>query len=109
MRVCVYVIIMSERIRSAVGNQQQTNKMPDLGPRKTLFVLVIVVGCFAVLWPKVFYPMLVGSAQHHMKPSDIDRMTGGGWNQTIFICFCLFLLFIFVYDQAVAMLYPTPM
>lgn len=70
---------MSERIRTATTgyhHNQQTNKMPDLGPRKTLLVLVIVVGCFAVLWPKVFYPMLVGSAQHHMKPSDIDRMTG---------------------------------
>lgn len=71
---------MSERIRSTstTGYQQQTNKMPDLGPKKTLFVLVIVVGCFAVLWPKVFYPMLVGSAQHHIKPSDIDKMTGEG-------------------------------
>lgn len=29
-----------------------------LGPRKTLFVLVTVVGCIAILWPKIFYPML---------------------------------------------------
>ncbi|XP_056635911.1 DNA ligase 1 isoform X6 [Diorhabda sublineata] len=45
----------------------------DLSPRKTMLVLVIVVGCFAVLWPKVFYPMLVGSANTRIKPSSIDR------------------------------------
>ncbi|XP_057651497.1 DNA ligase 1 isoform X7 [Diorhabda carinulata] len=45
----------------------------DLSPRKTMLVLVIVVGCFAVLWPKVFYPMLVGSAITRIKPSSIDR------------------------------------
>ncbi|KAG5891676.1 hypothetical protein JTB14_020094 [Gonioctena quinquepunctata] len=47
-----------------------------LSPRKTMLVLVIVVGCFAVLWPKVFYPMLVGSANRHIKPSPIDRTKG---------------------------------
>ena len=26
-----------------------------------------MVGCFAVLWPKYFYPMLFGEAQHHPK------------------------------------------
>lgn len=71
---------MTERIRSATGYPQQ-NKMPDVGPRKTLLILVIVVGCFAVLLPKVFYPMLVGSAQQHMKPSDIDRTTGEALQQ----------------------------
>lgn len=50
--------------------------MNDIGPRKSMFVLVIVVGCFAILWPKVFYPMLVGSANQHMKPSSIDKQTG---------------------------------
>lgn len=71
---------MSERIRSDSARYQQgyqTNptKMPDsdLGTRKTLFVLVIVVGCFAVLWPKVFYPMLVGPTNQRMKPSKLDK------------------------------------
>lgn len=33
---------------------------------KTILVIAIVVGCFAVLWPKIFYPMLFGEvpAQH---------------------------------------------
>ncbi|XP_021698732.1 titin isoform X1 [Aedes aegypti] len=34
-----------------------------LGPRKTLIIMVTVVGCIAILWPKVFYPMMVGPTQ----------------------------------------------
>ncbi|XP_055528607.1 uncharacterized protein LOC129720824 [Wyeomyia smithii] len=34
-----------------------------LGPRKTLIIMVTVVGCIAILWPKVFYPMMVGPGQ----------------------------------------------
>jgi hypothetical protein len=28
---------------------------------KTIFVLAVVVGCFAILWPKVFFPMFTAS------------------------------------------------
>lgn len=68
---------MSEQSGSAKFQRCQTNptKMPEtnLGTRKTLFVLVIVVGCFAVLWPKVFYPMLVGPTNQRMKASHLDK------------------------------------
>ncbi|KAG8197375.1 hypothetical protein JTE90_013499 [Oedothorax gibbosus] len=30
----------------------------DFGTGKTLVVLSIVLGCFAILWPKIFYPMM---------------------------------------------------
>ncbi|GBN62615.1 hypothetical protein AVEN_59932-2 [Araneus ventricosus] len=30
----------------------------DFGTGKSLIVLAIVLGCFAVLWPKIFYPMM---------------------------------------------------
>lgn len=33
-----------------------------LGPKKTLLVLFTVVGCIAILFPKIFYPMLMGPA-----------------------------------------------
>nr|ARU12126.1 resistance to inhibitors of cholinesterase 3 variant 3 [Locusta migratoria manilensis] len=33
----------------------------EFGTAKTVFILAIVVGCFAVLWPKLFYPMLQSS------------------------------------------------
>ncbi|CAL7946555.1 unnamed protein product [Xylocopa violacea] len=36
-------------------------EITDFGPRKTIFILAIVAGCFAVLWPKIFYPMLTAS------------------------------------------------
>ncbi|KAJ3638452.1 hypothetical protein MTP99_001816 [Tenebrio molitor] len=68
---------MTERLRSASTAGYHCPKMEnDLSPRKTMLVLVIVVGCFAVLWPKVFYPMLVGSANQQIKPSPIDKTTG---------------------------------
>lgn len=71
---------MTERLRSGgsfVNSANISAKMAnDLTPRKTMLILVIVVGCFAVLWPKVFYPMLVGSANQHIKPSPIDKTTG---------------------------------
>ncbi|XP_065075563.1 uncharacterized protein LOC135699279 isoform X3 [Ochlerotatus camptorhynchus] len=35
----------------------------SFGPRKTLIIMVTVVGCIAILWPKVFYPMMVGPTQ----------------------------------------------
>lgn len=28
---------------------------------KTVLALTVVVGCFAILWPKIFYPMLTAS------------------------------------------------
>uniref|UniRef100_A0A348G6C0 Resistance to inhibitors of cholinesterase protein 3 n=1 Tax=Odontomachus monticola TaxID=613454 RepID=A0A348G6C0_ODOMO len=40
-------------------------EVTDFGPRKTIFILAIVAGCFAVLWPKIFYPMLTASVTSH--------------------------------------------
>ena len=37
---------------------------------KTVLVLAIVAGCFAVLWPKIFVPMLFGEAPHPVKTDD---------------------------------------
>lgn len=45
------------------------NDPPGLGPRKTLFVLVTVVGCIAILWPKIFYPMMFGGSA----PTDVNK------------------------------------
>ncbi|XP_072751343.1 uncharacterized protein Ric-3 isoform X3 [Anoplolepis gracilipes] len=40
-------------------------EITDFGPRKTIFILAIVASCFAVLWPKIFYPMLTASVIPH--------------------------------------------
>ncbi|XP_058981691.1 resistance to inhibitors of cholinesterase protein 3 isoform X5 [Musca domestica] len=33
-----------------------------LSPKKTALIIVTVVGCIAILWPKVFYPMMFGGS-----------------------------------------------
>ncbi|XP_020713442.1 uncharacterized protein LOC101454669 isoform X3 [Ceratitis capitata] len=33
-----------------------------LSPKKTAVIIVTVVGCIAILWPKVFYPMMFGGS-----------------------------------------------
>lgn len=33
-----------------------------LSSKKTCLVIITVVGCIAILWPKVFYPMMFASA-----------------------------------------------
>ncbi|XP_021938611.1 uncharacterized protein LOC110839082 isoform X7 [Zootermopsis nevadensis] len=46
----------------------------EFGTGKTIFILAIVVGCFAVLWPKLFYPMLQASvsARNHIDNSQVS-------------------------------------
>uniref|UniRef100_A0A1B6CYT3 Resistance to inhibitors of cholinesterase protein 3 N-terminal domain-containing protein n=1 Tax=Clastoptera arizonana TaxID=38151 RepID=A0A1B6CYT3_9HEMI len=48
----------------------------EFGTGKSVFILAIVLGCFAVLWPKIFYPMLqdtvtvkpnIMSSQEHIR------------------------------------------
>lgn len=44
-----------------------------IGTKKTALVFVIVIGCFAVLWPRIFYPMMVGGpAGQPIKPNEQD-------------------------------------
>ncbi|XP_055687875.1 resistance to inhibitors of cholinesterase protein 3 isoform X10 [Lutzomyia longipalpis] len=49
---------------------------PGLGPKKTFFVLVTVVGCIAILWPKVFQPMFMGAGQGGRSLMDDHRGSG---------------------------------
>lgn len=37
----------------------------EISQSKTICILAIVAGCFAVLWPSLFYPMLKGSFTPH--------------------------------------------
>lgn len=41
-----------------------------LSTGKTILVFSIVLGCFAVLWPKVFQPMFFDRPQDPNKPSE---------------------------------------
>ena len=40
-----------------------------LSTGKTILIGTIVLGCFAVLWPKIFAPMLFGDPEHPRKHS----------------------------------------
>ena len=50
--------------------------MSDMSTGKTLFVLAIVLGCFAVLWPKIFSPMMYENYDKKIKPGKKYFMTG---------------------------------
>ena len=50
-----------------------------LSTGKTILIGTIVLGCFAVLWPKIFVPMLFG-------PPDLPSKTG---MLTIFFEMCI--------------------
>ena len=43
------------------SSKAQAETHTEFGPRKTVVILAIVAGCFAILWPKIFYPMLTAS------------------------------------------------
>ncbi|XP_058793868.1 eukaryotic translation initiation factor 5B isoform X2 [Phymastichus coffea] len=51
----------------------------EFGPKKTMVILAIVAGCFAILLPKIFYPMLTAS----LTPS-IHHADGSGCCDVIF-------------------------
>ncbi|XP_017768528.1 PREDICTED: uncharacterized protein LOC108556776 isoform X2 [Nicrophorus vespilloides] len=63
------------------SHQQQTpskaaNGGVDIGPKKTAFIVFVVVACFAVLWPKVFYPMMFGTTDDQLRPNAVDKSAG---------------------------------
>ena len=45
--------------------------MTDMTTGKTLFVLAVVLGYFAVLWPKIFSPMMFDSYDKKLKPGKV--------------------------------------
>lgn len=74
----------SRRVRPAVYVRDETIRKHErmaneevLGARKTMFVLVIVVGCFALLWPRILAPLMLGQGQQ-LKPNQFDRDAGNG-------------------------------
>lgn len=57
-------------MRSNTQQQQYRPMTPEdvgLGPKKTFLVLFTVVGCIAILFPKIFYPMIVGPSIKEMR------------------------------------------
>ncbi|XP_054737175.1 uncharacterized protein LOC129243843 isoform X3 [Anastrepha obliqua] len=64
-------------------SQQRTSSHPlylqdGLSPKKTAVIIVTVVGCIAILWPKVFYPMMFGGTAPTKSGSLKDQRGPGG-------------------------------
>lgn len=64
---------------------------PGLGPKKTLFVMVTVIGCIGILWPKLIYPMMF-AAQAPTKVPVKDYRAGPGGKMTKTIIYCNFCI-----------------
>ncbi|XP_018396795.1 PREDICTED: uncharacterized protein LOC108775022 isoform X2 [Cyphomyrmex costatus] len=46
-------------------------EVTDFGPRKTFFILAVVIGCFTVLWPRILHPMFIGFVTPHHSTTDV--------------------------------------
>lgn len=62
---------------------------PGLGPKKTLFVMVTVIGCIGILWPKLIYPMMF-AAQAPAKVPVKDYRAGPGGEMMTFLMYFFF-------------------
>lgn len=84
----------------SASSQYQSNQSdtPPLGPRKTIFVLATVIGCIAILWPKIFYPMMFGGAEVPIKNNYInkDMKPGGKLIHSILFSMHSFTFFILI-------------
>ncbi|XP_053967172.1 uncharacterized protein LOC128868744 isoform X5 [Anastrepha ludens] len=67
-------------------SQQRASSHPlylqdGLSPKKTAVIIVTVVGCIAILWPKVFYPMMFGGIAPTKSGNLKDQRGPGGLRQ----------------------------
>lgn len=46
-----------------MANNPQETTDTSLGKKKSIFVMVTVVGCIAILWPKIISPMFASVPQ----------------------------------------------
>ena len=56
--ISYHLIIYREQVSSPI-----TMTTEGLSTGKTILIGTIVLGCFAVLWPKIFAPMLFGEPE----------------------------------------------
>lgn len=83
----------------SAGTRQRSRSSAEEGmsPKKMgIIAIVTVVGCIAILWPKVFHPMMFGSVPPKTNYKDSPQRGGPGGK---FYCFCYrhFLWFLFIY------------
>lgn len=99
-RLDTVVPVKSKNLRkSEIYNDfMKMAEVSDFGPRKTMLILAIVAGCFAVLFPKIFYPMLTGSVNsQHSTPVEGSGKFLSYWILIYFAKQILVLLYIVNY------------
>uniref|UniRef100_A0A0K8U6T8 Resistance to inhibitors of cholinesterase protein 3 N-terminal domain-containing protein n=1 Tax=Bactrocera latifrons TaxID=174628 RepID=A0A0K8U6T8_BACLA len=68
-----------QQTRSQQRQSSHLFQMQDgLSPKKTAVIIVTVVGCIAILWPKVFYPMMFGGKVPAKSGNLKDQLGPGG-------------------------------
>ena len=45
---------------------------PGLSSGKSIMVVAVILGCFAILWPKIFYPMFFGVSTFDARKGEND-------------------------------------
>ena len=65
----------SNKSKSLAQDDETVEVTGGFSSGKTAMVLAIVAGCFAVLWPKIFVPMIFGEAPHPVKTDDDGELT----------------------------------
>lgn len=74
----MYWIIKSNKTIQSYVKAQQYSEDDDesslhsglFSNSQTVLILTVVVGCFGVLWPKIFSPMFFGDTYSHQDISD---------------------------------------
>ena len=50
----------NQRRRRRIEPQEEKDEIAGMPPGRMVLVLAIVVGCFGILWPRIFSPLLFG-------------------------------------------------
>ncbi|XP_037714211.1 resistance to inhibitors of cholinesterase protein 3 isoform X9 [Drosophila subpulchrella] len=66
---------------TATSKQRPPAAEEGMTPKKTALIIVTVIGCIAILWPKVFHPMMFGGVPPPKPNLKDQRAAPGGLRQ----------------------------
>ncbi|XP_065719349.2 resistance to inhibitors of cholinesterase protein 3 isoform X5 [Drosophila suzukii] len=66
---------------TATSKQRPPAVEEGMTPKKTALIIVTVIGCIAILWPKVFHPMMFGGVPPPKQNLKDQRAAPGGLRQ----------------------------
>ncbi|XP_016947484.1 uncharacterized protein LOC108022832 isoform X14 [Drosophila biarmipes] len=66
---------------TATSKQRPPAVEEGMTPKKTALIIVTVIGCIAILWPKVFHPMMFGGVPPPKQNFKDQRAVPGGLRQ----------------------------